>query len=272
MPTFATPEPIAVRIDVSAGWVRLVATDRDDTVVSVLPGDESRSADVWAVQHTRVDFRAGTLIISGTKRALAAFRGGVIDVEIGLPARSRLQASLASATMRAEGEYGDVKIAGATGAVELEVVRGALKANNASGSLTVHTLEGSASVATASGDATIGELHGSLKFNGVSGSLSVDRLNGQVKARTVTGAVSIAAAVRGALSAHTNTGEVALGVARGTAARLDIVTSSGVVNNDLDPADGPQHGDETFVLNVRSNTGDVRVHRADPARRAVSAT
>jgi len=272
MPTFATPEPIAVRIDASAGWIRLVATDRTDTVVDLLPGDESRGSDVWAAEHTRVDFRDGTLVVSGTKRGLALFKGGVIDIEIELPARSRLHVSLGLATMRAEGEYGDVKIAAATGDVEVDVVKGRLKANNASGSFTVHTVEGSASVGTASGDVTIGDLHGDLKFNGVDGSLSVDRLSGDVKSRTVSGSVDVAVAVRGGVSAHTSSGEVAVGVAEGTAARLDIVTGSGVVSNDLQPSEGPQQGDETFVLNVRSGSGDVSIRRANPALDAVSAT
>lgn len=46
MTTFATPEPIAVRVDVVAGSVRLVATEREDTVVTVRAHDESRGADV----------------------------------------------------------------------------------------------------------------------------------------------------------------------------------------------------------------------------------
>ena len=225
--------------------------------------DDCRAKMTKAVEHTRVEFRDGTLVVAGTKRGLALFKGGVIDVEIELPARSRLQVSLGLATMRAEGEYGDVKIAAATGDVEVDVVKGRLKANNASGSFTVHTVEGSASVATASGGVTIGDLHGDLKFNGVDGSLSVDRLSGDVKSRTVSGSVDVVAAVRGGVSAHTSSGEVAVGVAEGTAARLDIVTGSGVVSNDLQPSDGPQQGDETFVLNVRSGSGDVRIRRAN---------
>ena len=87
MPTFQTPEPIAVRIEAGAGWVRLFATDRADTVVTVRPRDESNSSDIWAAEHTRVDFHEGTLIVSGTKRVLSFFRGGATDLEIALPAR-----------------------------------------------------------------------------------------------------------------------------------------------------------------------------------------
>ena len=39
MPTFDTPEPITVVIDLSVGDVRITASDRADTVVEVRPTD-----------------------------------------------------------------------------------------------------------------------------------------------------------------------------------------------------------------------------------------
>src|SRR5580693_4908974 len=251
MPTFDTPYPISVRIQAGDGSVHLVATDRTDTVVEVRPRDESRSSDVWAAEHTRVEFNDGKLAVTGAKRGLPLFRGGAIDLEIALPTRSRLYVSLEFADMRAEGEFSDVRFASASGDVEVDVVTGKLKATNASGSFTVHAAEGGASVATASGNVTIGNLDGDLKFKAASGSLTV------------------AAAVYGAVSAQTSSGAVAVGIAEGTAARLDIITGSGAVTNELQPSDGPELGDETFALQVRSGSGDVNIHRASSAHETV---
>lgn len=268
MPTFATPEPIDVRIEAGSGSIHLVATDRSDTVVAVRPRDESRSSDVWAAEHTQVDFSDGKLMVTGAKRGLPLFRGGATYIEIALPARSRLNASLASADMRAEGEFADFRFTGASSDVEVDVVTGKIKAVNSSGSFTVRAAEGSASVATASGRVTIGDLDGNLKFKGASGSLTVDRLRGHLKSKTASGSVAVVAAVRGAVSAHTTSGEVEVGIVEGTAARLDIITGSGVVTNTLRPADGPEQGDETLVLEVRSASGNIRIHR-DPAANPV---
>lgn len=264
MPTFDTPEPIAVRIEAGGGSIRLVATDRADTVVDVRPRDESRNSDVWAAEHTRVDFHDGRLAVLGPKRALPLVRGGAIDVEIALPSRSRVHASLASADLRAEGDFGDFRVASSSGDVDVDSVTGKVKVANASGSLTLRAAEGAVSVATASGDVTVGDLDGDLKFKAASGSLTVDRLRGYVKSRTASGSVDVAAAVRGGVSAHTSSGEVTVGVVEGSAARLDITTGSGVVTNNLQPSDGPEYDDETLVLNVRSGSGDVNVHRANP--------
>jgi len=270
MPTFQTPEPIAVRIEVGGGSIHLVATNRPDTVVELRPRDESRSSDVWAAEHTRVDFRDGELVVVGAKRGLPLFWGGAIDLEISLPSCSRLYVSLASADMYAEGEFADLRFEGASGDVEVDSVVGKIKATNASGALSLHTAEGSVSVSTASGDVTIGNLDGDLKFKAASGSLTVDRLRGQVKSQTASGSVEVAAAVRGGVSAHTSSGAVAVGVAEGTVVRLDLITRSGVVTNRLQQSDGPEPGDQTFVLQVRSGSGDVNIHRAYRAHETVS--
>jgi hypothetical protein len=272
MPTFATPQPIAARIEVGSGSIRLAASDRDDTEVDVRPHDESRNSDVWAAEHTRVDFRDGKLVVLGAKRGFPLVRGGAIDLRIALPSHSRLHASLASADLRAEGEFADVQIASASGDVEVDSVAGKLKVAQASGSFTVHAAQGDVSVATASGDVTVGDLDGDLKLKAASGSLSVDRLRGHVNSRTASGSVNVAVAVRGGVSARSASGEVAIGVAEGTAVRLDIVSGSGVVTNELQPSDGPEHGDETFVLNVRTGSGEVNIHRANPAHETAGAT
>ena len=91
MPTFDTPEPIAVRVEAAAGSIRLVATDRDDTVVAVSPHDGSRPADVRAAEQTEVNYQSGKLTVSAPRRGFALFRGGAIDIDIALPSRSRVE-------------------------------------------------------------------------------------------------------------------------------------------------------------------------------------
>ena len=261
MPTFDTPEPIAVRIEAAAGSVRLVATDRDDTVVTVRAHDESRAADLRAADQTQVQYNNGELTVSA-RRGFALFRGGAVDIDIALPSRSRLKASVASADVRAQGGFADCKIASASGDVDLDVVEGNLKAATASGSVTVQAVAGDASVATASGNATVGELDGDLVFKAASGDLSVARLCGGLRAQTASGSVAVTTAVRGAISAFTSSGDVGVGVVEGTAARLDLITGSGAVTNQLESADGPADGDETLLVQVRTASGDIDIHRA----------
>ncbi|MHA7650767.1 DUF4097 family beta strand repeat-containing protein [Mycobacterium sp. ML4] len=244
MSPFTTPEPISVRLEARAGSVHLVASERLDTVVGVRPHDEASPADVWSAEHLRVDFRDGRLTISGPRRAASRHRGGAVDLDVALPPRSRLHATLRSADLRAEGEYTDVRLATGSGDVEIEAVTGRLKAVNASGTIAVRAVDGYASVATTSGPVRVHNLDGELKFKAASGSLSVDTLRGHLRSRTGSGSVIVESGVEGAVSVHTNSGEVALGVPTGTAVRFDIVTGSGAVTNRLRAAEGPEADDK----------------------------
>jgi hypothetical protein len=261
MPTFDTPQPITATIDIAAGSVRLVASDRDDTIVEVRPRDESRSHDVKAAEQVRVDFSNGALTVA-SQRGFSFPRRGAVVVDIALPAGSRLNASAASANITAEGPYADCKFASASGDLEVGSVAGNLKADTASGGIAVRSVKGSASVSTASGDAIIGDLDGDVKFRAASGSLAVTRLRGKLNAQTASGDTTVATAVSGGVSVQTASGEVVVGIAEGTAAQLDLRTHSGEVRNTLTPSDGPAEGEQTLVVHVRTATGDVVVQRA----------
>jgi DUF4097 and DUF4098 domain-containing protein YvlB len=261
MPTFDSPQPITATVEISAGAVRLVAGDREDTVVEVRPRDESRSHDVKAAEQVRVDFTNGTLAVA-SQRGFSFPRRGAVVVDIALPSGSRLNASTASANITADGHYADCKFASASGDLEIGTVVGKIKADTASGGITVQEVKGSATVSTASGDATIGDLDGDVKFRAASGSLIVRRLHGNLNAQAASGDVTIETAVNGSVSVQTSSGEVVVGIAEGTAAQLDLRTHSGNVRNSLTPSDGPASGDEMLVVHTRTSSGDIVVQRA----------
>ena len=61
MQKFATTGPISVDLDIPAGTIRLVATDRADATVQVLPADASKRRDVKAAEQTQIGFHDGVL-------------------------------------------------------------------------------------------------------------------------------------------------------------------------------------------------------------------
>jgi hypothetical protein len=260
MPTFDTPQPISATVEIAAGAVRLVASDRTDTVVEVRPRDESRPQDVKAAERVRVDFTNGTLAVL-SDRGFSFPRRGAVIVDVALPNGSRLNASVVSAQLNADGEYADCRLASASGDLAVESVLGKLKADTASGDVAVRVAK-DAAVSTASGDATFGELAGDIKFRAASGSLRIGRLEGGLNAQTASGDVTVSTAVKGNISVQTSSGEVSVGVAEGTAAKLDLSTRSGDVRNTLAPSDGPADGDERLLVHAQTASGDVVVQRA----------
>ena len=196
MPNFATPTPITTVLDIPAGRVQIIAADRADTTVEVLPADAAKSRDVKLAQLTTVAFRDGVLRIEGPTTNQYFGPSGSVDVTIRLPAGSRLQAKAASAEFRTVGRLGEVVVEGAHGNAKIDEAA------------SVH-------LTAAAGDVTVG------------------RLTGPAEISTAKGDIRITEAVRGTVVLRTQAGGVSIGAATGVSASLDAGTSYGRIENAL---------------------------------------
>ena len=71
MPTFATPTPIDLSINLPVGSIDIVASDRTDTVVTLSPTNPDKAVDRRGVDETKVDFDGARLTITGPKPRLS---------------------------------------------------------------------------------------------------------------------------------------------------------------------------------------------------------
>lgn len=241
LPEFETLDPIAAKVELARGTLQIVASQRTNTVVDVRPRDAAKALDVKTAERAKVTFSKGVLSVLSSQGL--TFRTGTIDIVIELPTQSILDIAVASADVRADGAFGDVQF------------------QSASGDLLIDTITGDARMNTASGGVSIRELAGDAGFNTARGELAVKELRGNIKAASSSGSVTIGSAVVGGLIFDTASGDASIGIAAGTAARLQIDTASGVVTNSLDSVEGPLAGDEKFLVKVRSASGDVELHR-----------
>jgi DUF4097 and DUF4098 domain-containing protein YvlB len=281
MPTFDTPEPISVQIDLVIGDARVIASDRDDTVVEVRPSDGSHELDVRAAEQTRVEYAAGRLLVKAPKqRGLGLFgKVGSIDVTIELPAGSHVQGDSSVAAFRCVGRLGECRVKTATGDIQLDHT-GALDLHTSGGTIVVDRVIGHAEVSTgtgrvrlrqidgtaviknSNGDSWVGEIAGDLRVNAANGHISVDHANAGITANTANGDIRIGAVARGSASLKTACGEIEIGIRAGTAARLDVHTQFGRVRNDMDTADSPEPSDETVEVRARTSYGDIVIRRS----------
>ena len=282
MPTFDTPGPITVVIEIGVGDARITATDRTDTVVDLRPSDSGKGDDVRAAEQARVEYTDGRLLIKASKnwRQYSPFSdGGSIDVTIGLPAGSHLQGSAGIAAFRGMGRLGDCRVKTAVGDIQLDTT-GALDASTATGAIVVDHVAGHAEVSTGSGrirlreidgtaviknsngDSWVGGVAGDLRVVASNGDISVDHADAGVTASTATGSVRIGDVARGAASAKTASGDVEIGIRAGTAARLDLYTQFGTVHNQMDTAGGPGPSDQTAEVRARTGHGDIVIRRS----------
>ncbi|NEW38487.1 DUF4097 domain-containing protein [Nocardia cyriacigeorgica] len=159
MPTFQTPDAITVTIDVPSADVRVIASDRTDTVVEVRPADATKKNDVRAAEQTQIDYAAGNLTVHTVKgrREYTPFGGNAsIEVTIEVPTGSQLKATAALGRLVGSGELGQC---------DLEI---------AAGDIIVERPLESVTAKTAKGDIRIGEAsRGELRLETSMGELEV---------------------------------------------------------------------------------------------------
>jgi DUF4097 and DUF4098 domain-containing protein YvlB len=263
MPTFDTPSPVQIRLDVSAGSVRVRASERVDTVVTVRPANERKAADVQAAEQTRVSFSDGRLQVTSPRRARLLFMSATptVDVELLVPEGSGVEATLAAGDVDCEGRLGDVRIDNRYGDIRIDQAA-TLRVRTTAGDITVGIVTNGAEADTTYGQIRIRDAAGELRLDSACGDITVDRALASVGATTKYGQVSVHDAAGGSLDLATSYGKVEAGVRRGTPAWLDLEASSGKVRNLLTASDAPEASEEPLRIRARTSYGDIVVRRA----------
>ncbi len=280
MPTFQTPGPIDVNLNLVVAQVRITASDRNTTEVEVRAGSSSASS-AKMVEETQVDYADGQLKVR-TTRTLGRWLGsksGRIEVEIALPAGSRIDGDNGAGDLHVEGPLGDTRYKTGFGAIRLGQT-GRLRLNTGAGDITVERVAGDAEIATgtgrlhigavegtatvknSSGETWVGEAGGALRANSANGDIAVDRASAGAALKTANGSLRVLAAVRGRVSLDTAAGSLEVGIPTGTAAWLDLDVKNGAVRNSLGGSAGPVEGDEKVEVRARTYFGDIVIRRA----------
>jgi hypothetical protein len=283
MPTYSTPDPIVAVIEFEAGDVRILASERDDTVVEVRPSDESRDNDVRAAEQTRVEFAAGRLLVKGPKQRNPFGKPGMIDVTVSLPQGSRLQATGGLGAFRGEGRLGDCQfksglgdiVVGHTGALDVSTGSGTVTVDQVTGTADVSTgsgqirlghVHGNAVIKSSNGDVWLGEIDGDLRVKGANGRIDVDHARAGVVATTANGDLRVGGLTRGAASLKTSLGAIEIGIQAGTAAKLDVHTQFGKVRTEMDATGEPAPADQAVEVHARTSMGDITIRRTPDDR------
>ncbi len=282
MPTFETPEPISVTVELGVGDLRVVAGDRTDTVVEVLPSNPAKQADVAAAQETRVEYSSGMLLIKAPSRWLQySFRGAgseSVDVRIDVPAGSHLDAKVGAGPIRSTGRLGKCRAKTGVGEIRLDetdaaeattgageisigTAAGRADVSTGTGALRIGSVSGAATVKNSNGDTWIGDVSGDLRVVSANGSIVVDKARSTVVAKTANGDVRLGEVAHGAVVAQTAIGQIDIGVLDGVAAWLDLNTRFGHVNNHLEASERPEAGQNSVEVRGRTSFGDITVHR-----------
>jgi DUF4097 and DUF4098 domain-containing protein YvlB len=258
MPSFDTPDPISVTLELGVGDVRIVAGERADTI--------------------------GRLTIKAPKGWRQwTFRGVAesIDVRIDLPAGSHVRGEAGIGAFRCTGRLGECHLKTGIGELHLEHAGPAelrtgigdiivdhaddhAELTTGSGVVQIASLDGTAVVKNANGDTWIGEATGDLRVNAANGRITVDHAHAGVAAKTANGDVHLGEVAQGAVLAQTGLGKLDIAIRAGVPAWLDLDTHFGNVHNGLDAAGPPQPDEATVEIRARTAFGDITINRRSP--------
>jgi DUF4097 and DUF4098 domain-containing protein YvlB len=244
--SFATPGDVELTLEIPAGAVEIETADSTETTVEL----EARGRDAEEFEReVRIEARPRgdgheVVVDASARRGLLGFREGEYRVRIKAPGGAAVRAELASADIRGRGRFGSLAIDVASGDVEFEEVTGEAKVNTASGDVELRRV-GSARVNSASGDVRIDE-------------------SGPVEANTASGDIVLRRITSGEVKIHSASGDVEVGIAKGSRLWIDAQSLSGDTTSELELEAAPSGDDDGPLVELRaqSMSGDIAVRRA----------
>jgi DUF4097 and DUF4098 domain-containing protein YvlB len=241
--TFPVTRPIDAVVRIQSGSVEVEAGETQEAAVTVEalngPAEKALGDVTIGFDGTRLVVEHGTGIRLGVIVRSPSFR-----VRLRIPSDSSLDVGTVSADVRGEGRLRS------------------LDAKTVSGDLNVADVAEDATVKTVSGDVQLRNVAGKVVVNTVSGDVKVAEATRGVEAKTVSGDQSIDSITEGQVQLQSVSGDIRVGIQRGSAVWFDVRSTSGKTVNELDPTDGPPSEGPNIELRAKAVSSDIRIARA----------
>jgi DUF4097 and DUF4098 domain-containing protein YvlB len=284
--TFATAGPVLLALEMPAGEIEIATSATDETHVE-LESDSNNEQVQEMVAAARIDVtRRGDIFqvkveVRTRHGVWISFSGGP-DIRVGTPemrlriscpAGAELNVKTKAADLEAHGDYGDVDLKAASGDFNVESMRTA-HVKTASGDVHLETVSGALDVKTVSGDVYVSSVAGDAIFQTVSGDVFVRDAGGSISANSVSGDQRYEAVVNGRVELRAVSGDLGVGIRRGSRVFIDANTVSGSTSSEFELSDAPAAPPapvadawpvaEAPLVEVYAKTvsGDVRLERA----------
>ena len=254
-----------LEIKLASGEIEIDPSLEGQVEVELIAHDEESQR---LVDDARIE-RQGTTVTIDVPNKRGGFslgsmfgRGG-ISCRVRCPEATSVTASTKSADLHARGAIGGLTVRTASGDVEANDVRGGLNVKSASGDVVVRTVGGALNVQSASGDVQVGTVRGPVNVQTASGDVQIEAADDRVNATVVSGDLDLGAVMRGDVSTQSVSGDVTIGVRRGSKVYLDCTTLSGDTSPELDLQNDAPAGDGPLVeIRAKTVSGDIHIRRA----------
>lgn len=268
--SFDVSGPAELDVRLASGEIAVEAIEGATRVdVELIAHDEESQQIVDATRVELHDHHGRPQVVVDVPQRRGGFSLGLlfgrqgITCRIRTPELSGLAVRSKSADVSAHGRLGAANVSTASGDVRLERVEGGLNVKSASGDVFAQEISGGVNVQTASGDIDLEIARGPVNATTASGDLRIGEAWDNVSANTVSGDQEHGAVLRGMVAAHSVSGDVHIGVRRGSKAYLDCNTVSGDTRSELELTTEAPQGDGPLVeIRAKTVSGDIVITRA----------
>jgi hypothetical protein len=269
--TFKAPDSLTVDISNASGRIEVEAAETDEAVVDLEPLRDN-DASHRAVEEATVELRGSRLVVDVEDRSffgLSLNANRDVRVAVRVPRGTSVVANGAAADIDLRGPLGATQVKTASGDGEGETIEGDLRVKSASADVEVAHVSGAADVQSASGDVSLARVDGDVRIRTASGDVEIGDARRGVNVQTASGDQALAAVAQGRVDLKSASGDIRVGIRRGSRVWLDVRSLSGDAESELDVADAPGDEEGPLVeLTAMSMSGDIRIERAEAASQA----
>jgi hypothetical protein len=266
--TFEVQGPVELDVRLASGDIEVDPSVEGTVDVELIAHDEEsqRLVDTARVEISQHGHRPTVVVDVPQRRGFALsdlFSRSGIECRIRCSHDSGLSVRTKSADILARGTLGALNVQTASGDIEVDRVSGGVNVKSASSDFGAREIGGGVNIQTASGDISIDIARGPVNVTSVSGDISIGEAYDNVNANSVSGDQEHSAVLQGTVAAHTVSGDVLIGVRRGSRAFLDCTTVSGDTSSELELSSEAPAGDGPLVeVRAKTVSGDIRITRA----------
>jgi DUF4097 and DUF4098 domain-containing protein YvlB len=273
VPTYDTPGHVLLDLEIPMGRIDIETEPGTTTEVTLEPLSDDpitrELIDSARIEHrTRGQGHEVTVLVTQPRGFFIYFgRGPSLHLRVRCPEGADVEVRTKSADVQARGTFGGFDAKTASGDIHVDEVGGNTRVKSASGDVAIQTTRGQADINTASGDLWIQRAHGPVRVALVSGDVHVVDAASSVSANTVSGDVLLGAVTEGSFELRSISGDIRVGVRRGSRVFVDANTVSGSTSSELELSDSPGAGGgepEGPLVEIFGKTvsGDIGIERA----------